>query len=34
MKMEIIIVAEQKNVDTGMGMERTLAVLNGKENSL
>ena len=24
--------AEQKNVDTGMGMERTLAVLNGKEN--
>ena len=26
-------VAEQKNVDTGMGMERTLAVLNGKENS-
>jgi alanyl-tRNA synthetase len=25
--------AKQKNVDTGMGMERTLAVLNGKENS-
>ncbi|MFA6190195.1 MAG: alanine--tRNA ligase [Candidatus Staskawiczbacteria bacterium] len=25
--------AEQKNVDTGMGMERTLSVLNGKENS-
>ena len=25
--------APQKNVDTGMGMERTLAVLNGKENS-
>ncbi len=24
--------AEQKNVDTGMGMERTLAVLNGREN--
>jgi len=24
--------ADQKNVDTGMGMERTLAVLNGKEN--
>jgi alanyl-tRNA synthetase len=24
--------AEQKNVDTGMGMERTLAVLNGKNN--
>jgi alanyl-tRNA synthetase len=24
--------AKQKNVDTGMGMERTLAVLNGKEN--
>jgi len=24
--------AEQKNVDTGMGMERTVAVLNGKEN--
>ncbi|MEK7562531.1 MAG: alanine--tRNA ligase [Patescibacteria group bacterium] len=24
--------ASQKNVDTGMGMERTLAVLNGKEN--
>jgi alanyl-tRNA synthetase len=24
--------ANQKNVDTGMGMERTLAVLNGKEN--
>jgi alanyl-tRNA synthetase len=23
----------QKNVDTGMGMERTLSVLNGKENS-
>ena len=26
------IPAKQKNVDTGMGMERTLAVLNGKEN--
>ena len=25
-------VAKQQNVDTGMGMERTLAVLNGKEN--
>ena len=25
--------ATQKNVDTGMGMERTLSVLNGKENS-
>jgi len=25
--------AKQKNVDTGMGMERTLSVLNGKENS-
>ena len=25
--------ANQKNVDTGMGMERTLSVLNGKENS-
>ncbi len=25
-------IASQKNVDTGMGMERTLAVLNGKEN--
>jgi alanyl-tRNA synthetase len=25
--------ASQKNVDTGMGMERTLSVLNGKENS-
>ena len=24
--------AKQKNVDTGMGFERTLAVLNGKEN--
>ncbi len=23
---------EQKNVDTGMGMERTIAVLNGKDN--
>jgi alanyl-tRNA synthetase len=26
-------IAAQKNVDTGMGMERTLFVLNGKENS-
>jgi alanyl-tRNA synthetase len=26
-------IAEQKNVDTGMGLERTLSVLNGKENS-
>ncbi len=25
--------AAQKNVDTGMGLERTLSVLNGKENS-
>jgi alanyl-tRNA synthetase len=25
-------IAKQQNVDTGMGMERTLAVLNGKEN--
>ena len=25
--------AKQRNVDTGMGMERTLSVLNGKENS-
>ena len=24
--------AQQKNVDTGMGLERTLAILNGKEN--
>ena len=24
--------AKQKNVDTGMGLERTLAILNGKEN--
>ncbi len=27
------ITAKQKNVDTGMGMERTLAILNGKENN-
>ena len=26
-------IAKQKNVDTGMGMERTLSVLNGRENS-
>ncbi len=24
--------AQQKNVDTGMGLERTIAILNGKEN--
>ncbi|MBX4200548.1 alanine--tRNA ligase [Candidatus Parcubacteria bacterium] len=26
------VVAEQKNVDTGMGLERTVAILNGFEN--